>query len=153
MARHKHHKLLEDAAPALDISSLIDVCFLLLIYFIATSTITPRESDLGLALPGYATIGDPPPVDPVSIRIKASGEILTGTGDSLLVMDTDPATRALPLLRGHLELIAAASRAAGATPAVRIQADDQTTQQRVIDVLDTLAATGIHMVTFPDAAL
>jgi hypothetical protein len=36
--------------PALDISSLIDVCFLLLIYFLVTSTITPRETDLGMAL-------------------------------------------------------------------------------------------------------
>jgi biopolymer transport protein ExbD len=152
MARHKHHKSSENPGPALEIASLIDVCFLLLIYFIATSTITPREADLGLALPGYETIGTPSHVDPVSIRIKATGEILAGAGDSQQVMDTDPATRELPLLRGQLELVAAASRAAGTEPAVRIQADEQTTQQRVIDVLDTLAATGIRMVTFSDTA-
>lgn len=153
MARHKHHKLLEEPAPVLEIASLIDVCFLLLIYFIATSTITPRESDLGLALPGYETVGPTSPVDPVNIRIKATGEILTGADDSLQIMDTDPAARELPLLRGQLEIVAAASRAAGDEPAVRIQADDQTTQQRVIDVLDTLAATGIRTVTFTDNAL
>ena len=53
MARHKRQQLEPEEEPALDISSLIDVCFLLLIYFLVTSTIKPRESDLGLQLPGF----------------------------------------------------------------------------------------------------
>ena len=51
MARHRKYEAEEESDPALDISSLIDVCFLLLIYFLVTSTITPRETDLGMALP------------------------------------------------------------------------------------------------------
>ena len=40
MARHKKLEMVEDEDPKLDISSLIDVCFLLLIYFlVATSLI------------------------------------------------------------------------------------------------------------------
>jgi biopolymer transport protein ExbD len=42
MARHRKYEAAEEADPALDISSLIDVCFLLLIYFLVTSTITHR---------------------------------------------------------------------------------------------------------------
>ena len=38
MARHRKYEAAEEADPQLDISSLIDVCFLLLIYFIVTST-------------------------------------------------------------------------------------------------------------------
>ena len=44
MARHKKLEAVEDEDPKLDISSLIDVCFLLLIYFIvATSLIQERK--------------------------------------------------------------------------------------------------------------
>ena len=51
MARHKRRAKEAASEPELDISSLIDVCFLLLIYFLVTSTITPREQDLGMSLP------------------------------------------------------------------------------------------------------
>lgn len=49
MARHKKLETVEDEDPKLDISSLIDVCFLLLIYFIvATSLIQERKLDMSM---------------------------------------------------------------------------------------------------------
>jgi biopolymer transport protein ExbD len=136
--------------PSLEIASLIDICFLLLIYFIVTCTLV-RENDLGMALPkdGY-----PDPASrahPVVIRVEANGTILTGAGAAAQAMDADPSRRELPLLRSHLEMIAAASRAAGTSPLVKLDADDEASQQRVIDVLNTLAAVGITAVTFSDA--
>ncbi|MBG7607508.1 MAG: biopolymer transporter ExbD [Verrucomicrobia bacterium] len=50
-ARYKKSHFESDTEPQLDISSLIDVCFLLLIYFLVTCTIQPREQDLLMALP------------------------------------------------------------------------------------------------------
>ena len=41
----------EDDEPGLEIAPLIDVSFLLLIYFLVTSTLEKREADLGLTLP------------------------------------------------------------------------------------------------------
>jgi biopolymer transport protein ExbD len=82
MARHKKHEAAEDSEPALDISSLIDVCFLLLIYFLVTSTIKPRESDLGMALPAANPSTEQPDIDPLFIKIEASGAIYTGVGAS-----------------------------------------------------------------------
>lgn len=38
--------------PMLDISPMIDLSFLLLVYFLATSTLEPVESDLGMTMPG-----------------------------------------------------------------------------------------------------
>ena len=55
MARKKIAEALEDDEPGLDISSLIDVCFLLLIYFLVTTTIQPREQDLRMSLPAAIT--------------------------------------------------------------------------------------------------
>lgn len=150
MARHKKYEAVEESDPALDISSLIDVCFLLLIYFIVTSTITPRESDLGMALPAANPSTEQPEIEPMFIRIEASGAIFTGVGTSQQAMDSDMSARELPLLRGQLEMYSSAARAANSKPLVQIYADGAATQQRVIDVLNALAGVNINSVTFTD---
>ena len=150
MARHRKYEAAEDADPALDISSLIDVCFLLLIYFLVTSTITPRESDLGMALPSAASSEKQPEIDPMFIRVEANGALSIGTGASQQAMDSDPNVREVPLLSSQLRLYADAARAANTTPVVQIYVDGDATQQRVIDVLNALAGVNINSVTFTD---
>lgn len=152
MARHKKHEAFDSPTPALDISSLTDVCFLLLIYFLVTSTITPRESDLGMSLPTPFPIRtDPPVIEPLFIDITSTGEIRSGPPGNSIPMDTDPSSRELPLLQGQLQMYARATRAANSTPLVKIHADEAVTHQRVIDVLNTLAAVHIHSVRFTEA--
>lgn len=51
MSRQRKHNGEKSTGSMLDVSSLIDVCFLLLIYFLVTSTILPPESDLGMKPP------------------------------------------------------------------------------------------------------
>lgn len=150
MARHKKYQAEEESDPALDISSLIDVCFLLLIYFIVTSTIIPREQDLGMALPAANPGTELPKIEPLFIKIESSGAIFTGTGSMQQPMDSDPTVRDLPLLRTQLELYSDTAKAAAATPLVQIYADGESTQQRVIDVLNALAGADIKSVTFTD---
>ena len=151
MARHKKSAREEEAEPELDISSLIDVCFLLLIYFLVTSTITPREQDLGMALPANAPpSSEQPKIEPMFIRVDEAGAIYTGTGASQQALDTDMSVRDIPLLLSQLQLYAAAARSAGNNPLVQVYVDPGTTQQRVIDVLNALAAVGISSVTFTD---
>lgn len=151
MARHKKYEALESDQPLLDISSLIDVCFLLLIYFLVTSTIAPRETDLDLKLPAYSVTADPQPViDPMYIHITASGGIFTGLDEGKQVMDEDTSVRDLPLLSGALNLYASAAKAAGSKPLVQVHADDGASQQRVIDVLNALAGAEIGSVTFTE---
>ncbi len=150
MARHKRHHQEEEAEPALDISSLIDVCFLLLIYFLVTSTIKPRETDLGMGLPAAAPSEAQPDIEPMFIKIDATGAIYSGVGQGQQLLDTDMGDRTLPLLRSVLDLYADAARAANDKPLVQIMADSGATQQRVIDVLNALAGVGITSVTFTD---
>ena len=150
MARHKKYQPAEESDPALDISSLIDVCFLLLIYFITTSTITPRESDLGMALPAANPSTEQPEIEPLFIKIEAGGAIFTGVGTSQQAMDSDVSVREMPLLKGQLDMYSSAARAANSKPLVQVYADGGATQQRVIDVLNALAAAGINSVTFTD---
>ncbi|MFD2255358.1 ExbD/TolR family protein [Luteolibacter algae] len=151
MARHKKSTSDPEPDPDLDISSLIDVCFLLLIYFLVTSTITPRETDLGMALPANTpSSASQPKIEPMFIRVDASGAVFSGTGSSQQPLDTDVSVRDMPLLLSQLELYSAAARSAGSDPLVQIYVDPGATQQRVIDVLNALAGVGITSVTFTD---
>lgn len=149
MARHKSILTETDSEPQLDISSLIDVCFLLLIYFLVTMTIVPRESDLPLALPSENPAPSSP-IEPIFIRVNAEGAVFTGTGKGERPMDYNPSSRELPLLASQLKLYTDAAGSAGEKPLVRVLVDPAVTQQRVIDVLNALAAAGIDKVTFTD---
>ncbi len=149
MARHSKPKAAGSSDPALDISSLIDVCFLLLIYFIATSVIAPREQDLPVGLPrpgGDESVA----TGPMLIRIDSAGTVSAAYGDVVQTLDADPGLRELPLLSAQLEMYVSGVRAAGEMPLVQIDVGESTTQQRVIDVLNALAAVGIRSVTFAD---
>lgn len=150
MARHKRYQPDEETEPALDISSLIDVCFLLLIYFLVTSTINPKESDLGMALPSPMSTESRPPIDPMFIKVEASGAIYSGAGNSQMPLDSDVTDRTVPLLATQLKTYADSARASGDTPLVQIWVDGGAMQQRVIDVLNSLAGAGISQVTFTD---
>ncbi len=150
MARHKKTLTETFPEPDLDVSSLIDVCFLLLIYFLVTSTIVPRESDLPMALPTPNGIPPSTRIDPMFIRVDAAGAVFTGTGIHERPMDTDPASRDLPVLTGHLNLYRDAAVSSGDKPLVQVWVDPGAIQQRVIDVLNALAAAKIADVTFTD---
>lgn len=152
MARHKKSVREPEPDPDLDISSLIDVCFLLLIYFLVTSTITPREQDLGMQLPASTPSDEQPKIEPLFIKVEPSGQILTGTGPSQQAMDSSAVgeERELPLLSSQLELYSAAAKSAGSNPLVQIYVDPGAKQQNVIDVLNALAGVKITSVTFTD---
>lgn len=150
MARHKKRTPYRDDPPQLEISSLIDICFLLLIYFLVTSTLVPRETDLDMKLPSQVQSESQPEIEPFFIRIDANGAIYIGTGAAQQIMDTDTEVRNVPLLAASLDLYAAAARGANSTPLVQIYADGSASQQRVIDVLNALAKVKIASVTFTD---
>lgn len=150
MARHKKRSIEEEPEPDLDISSLIDICFLLLIYFIVTSTIKPREQDLAMALPSSTASNEQTEIEPMFIKVDSSGAIFSGTGASQQALDNDPNERELTLLLSQLALYYDAARSAGNDPLVQVYVDEETIQQRVIDVLNALAKTGITKVTFTD---
>jgi biopolymer transport protein ExbD len=150
MARHKKYEGADEVNPELDISSLIDVCFLLLIYFLVTSSIKARETDLGMKLPAAMPSDSQPTIEPMFIKIDASGTIYMGTGASQQVLDSDTSVRDLPMLSAQLDMYASAARSANSTPLVQLWADGGATQQRVIDVINALASKEIQSVTFTD---
>ncbi len=150
MARHKRIEALEEDEPGLDISSLIDCVFLLLIYFLVTTTIQPREQDLTMNLPAVANKDQQPLIEPKLIVIDSSGSIFVGAGNSQIALDSDVTDHNVPLLSADLRAYAAAAKSAGTEPVVQIDVDGAAAQQRVIDVLNALAGVEIYKATFTD---
>ncbi len=151
MARHRRAEKPDEDEPGLDISSLIDCTFLLLIYFLVCTTVQKRETDLGMQLPSLATSSPKmPDIDPKLIQIDASGVISVGAGNAQLQMDADPSIRDVPLLAADLRTYKAALNASNQEALVQIYVDGNAPQQRVIDVLNALAGVDINKVTFTD---
>lgn len=150
MARKKVSDNLEEDEPELDISSMIDVCFLLLIYFLVTTTIQPREQDLKMSLPAAAPSDSVPELAPMFIKVDKSGSIYVNTGPEQEALDSDADIRKLPLLKERLDSYAQAALAGGKQPMVQIWADGEAAQQRIVDVINCLASANVKSVTFTD---
>ncbi len=149
MKRNRLARIETDSPGSMDISSLVDICFLLLIYFIVTTTIVPRERDLPISAPRDGRNPEVE-VDPYLIRIDADGSIFNGADVDRTPLDTDASVRDLPLLKASLEFYRQGTRAAGEESLVVIDADGEVTSQRVVDVLNTLAGLKMDKITFSD---
>lgn len=137
-------KLPEDEEPELSISPLIDMTFLLLIYFICTCTLITPEADLGIRLPGMvaqATSVDMP--DEQIIEVRHNGQVFLNDKEY-----DKPSSQDLPELQRVLRSYKAASEASGNQALVTIWAEDDTEHQRVIDVMNACAAAKIKDVSF-----
>ena len=134
----------EPDAPALDISSLIDMVFLLLIYFMVTASLVKSEGDLGIKLPGVvqqAVSVDMP--DEQIIEVRETGRVFLN-GREFGSVDSQE----FPNLAYTLERYRLASQAAKNEALITIWAEDNAKHQRVIDVMNACAAAGIENVTF-----
>lgn len=131
--------------PVLDMSSLIDVSFLLLIYFLVTSTLMKKETDLGLTLPTQQpdSASSQVEIDQMMIVINPDGSVVVNDD----ILDTDAEQRALPKLSDRLRMYKKAADLSGSKPLVILAADDASKGQRLVDVLNALAGVGIKSVT------
>ena len=150
MARHRRAEALEEDEPELNISSLIDICFLLLIYFLVTTTIKKKEQDLQLALPSSAPSDSQPDIQPMFIKVDRSGPIYVKSGPAQEVLDSNAGVREVPMLNQRLEAYATAARSTKSQPLVQLYVEGDATHQRVVDVLNALARNQIDKVTFTD---
>lgn len=123
-------------------SSLIDVSFLLLIFFIATSTLQPPEADLGMDIGGTGGIVHHD-VDFFTIEVNSDGAVV-GNDETL---DANLEIRDLPQLRDRLIGYKAAADLSDSKAVVIVKAADEAKGQRFVDVLNCVARVGIEDVT------
>lgn len=127
----------------MQIGPMIDIVFLLLIFFLVTAKPVKPENDIGLRLPGTVEqeeVIDLP--DEQRVEIRDNGQIVLND----LPLDS-PESKDLPELKKTMIRFKEACDANNAAPLVTIAAEDEVYHQRIIDVLNILATAGINGVT------
>lgn len=128
-----------------DLTPMIDVVFLLLIYFMVTTTIIQEEADIGITLPSDT----PPAKNPENmpsehiIDILMDGQVLLNGAP----MDS-PESSEMPQLTTTLTRLGMADKRMGIETIITIQADGESLHQKSIDVLNACAAAGLKLVSF-----
>jgi len=125
-----------------EITAMIDVVFLLLIYFMFLPI--QQEADLGISLPAES-----PPAEDLElpsehiVQIMPDGQVLLN-GQAMGGAES----RELPQLREMLTRLKLSSDRAGVKTVVTIDADPDSPHQRSIDVLNSLKQADVKMVSF-----
>ena len=131
----------EEGDIGFQIAPMVDVVFVLLLFFMASagSHIIPKE--LAINLPsGRGESRSGPPPTPIIIDIFPDGKVQMNNK----VYDT-PISKELPELRGWLR---DTIDKFGDKDPVIIRPDPQTKHERIIDVLNAAAASGVKNLTF-----
>ncbi|TVR49554.1 MAG: biopolymer transporter ExbD [Puniceicoccaceae bacterium] len=134
----------EETPAEVPLAPMIDVVFLLLIYFMVSATLQRQEADISFQLPGSVELAAPLDLPEEQIvEITAEGQVLVNE----FAVDSPEAPR-FEELAGLLSRFRQNSEAARLEAAVTIAPDDGTPHRFVIMVMDACTAAGITAVHF-----
>jgi len=130
--------------PAIPIAPMIDCVFLMLIYFMVTSSLEKQEADIRFQLPGLAEQSEPLDLpDEQIIELNAQGQ------PSVNEYPYDhPADRRYQELARMLSRFKQASDANRVESIVTIAPDDETPHQNIVKVMDAINWAQIKNVNF-----
>lgn len=135
---------LMDEKVGLQIAPLIDVVFLLLIYFMVTASLKRSEADLRISLPSQVSQTQPLEMpDEQIIEVLPDGQIILN-GTSYNDSDKKDLEDLAHTLRRYRDAAAFMKTHASIT----IVADDNSRHERVVDVLNACAGADIKSITF-----
>lgn len=120
----------------INLTPLIDVVFLLLIFFMVSTTFV-KESEIDLTLPQASQELRDEPVDRVDVAIDRDGTVFVNE-QALVNAQVATVVKALGEARGE-----------GGDPVVIISADAEASHQSVVDVMDAARQAGLYRITFP----
>ncbi len=137
----------EEPEPNLDISSMIDVSFLLIIYFLVTSSLQPKEVDLGISLPSDNIVTEPSEQRPLTIKLNSDGSVVAEPATNPQSLGKANANFEFPELKSRLTTYKEASSQLRQEPFIVLQADDAADQQMLTNVFNAIYDVGIKSVT------
>ena len=140
MRRLKRH----DEVVGMPMGPMIDMVFLLLVFFMVTAKPIKQESDLGFGLPG-AVVQDEPIDIPDEQRLIIRGDLQVVLND--LEIDA-PESSDLPELFATLERFRQAAELSGSKAMLTIAPAKDVPHQRVVDVLNVCGRAQLTDVTF-----
>jgi biopolymer transport protein ExbD len=134
---------IQTEAPHLgfQIAPMIDVVFVIMLFFMVMAGAIKAERLLTATLPIGALVDVPP--DEITIAVFEDG-FVTLNGEEIAA-DTDTK---LDLLNERLAGIRLDSKARGIQPLIIIQAEDTVRYQRIVDVVNVLEKVGLTHATF-----
>jgi|TARA_B100000161_G_C33479735_1_gene381963 biopolymer transport protein ExbD len=135
-----------------DLTPMIDVTFLLLIYFMVTTMLKQPEAELSIQLPGKPQSSDITPMDMLKVRIGDEGEVyLNGSeiedGFDLLMPDLVANLKTQKGMRDQLINSGAKSKEE-AELKVEIESSGIAEHQAAVSVLNACSSAGVNKVTF-----
>ncbi len=135
-------------AVEMQMGPMIDMVFLLLVFFMVTAKPIKQESDINIGLPGTVAQDEALDIpDEQRILIRADGQVLLNE----LPMDS-PTNEILPTLVSTLKRFKQTADANKSEALVTIDAEDGSTHQRIVTVLNACAMAEITGVTFADSS-
>ena len=131
----------------LQMGPMIDMVFLLLVFFMVTAKPIKQESDISIGLPGAVEQEESLDIpDEQRIVIQASGQVV------LNELEVDgPASRELPELVAILKRFKESADFNRTDALVTLAPVDEVQHQRIVDVLNACARAEIEGVTFADS--
>ena len=134
----------DNVKAEVDMTPMIDCVFLLLVFFMVSTTFNKREADISFALPGTADQSESVEIpDEQIIQITENGNVFLN--DLEYDKPTDPD---MPELVKTLILFRQTAEANKVPAMITIAPEDNVKQQRVVDVLNACTAAKIANVTF-----
>ena len=137
-------KFKDNVKAEVDMTPMIDCVFLLLVFFMVSTTFNKREADISFALPGTAEQSDSVEIpDEQIIQITNAGNVFLNDLEYDKPTDAD-----MPELVKTLILFRQTAEANKVPAMITIAPEDDVKQQRVVDVLNACTAAKIANVTF-----
>lgn len=140
------HKHFEDAKLELQVAPLIDVVFLLLIYFMVTASLIKKEGDISFMLPANVEAQDVVDI-PVEVLIEITADGTVEVEGMRFSREDHELDDLVIQLRG-LQAIALSQHSPFF---VNLLPNQDTLQRRIIDVMDACAAAGVNNLSFSKA--
>jgi len=141
-----------DDVDEVDLTPMIDVTFLLLIYFMVTTMLKQPEAELSIQLPGKPQSSEVTPMEMLNVKIGDEGEVyLNGSeiedGLDLGMQDLVSNLKTQKGMRDQLISSGARSKAE-AELKVQIESSTLALHQASISVLNACSEAGVEKVTF-----
>ena len=133
----------ESVKAELQIAPLIDVVFLLLIYFMVTASLVKKEGDISFVLP--AMVEKP---EKMELPVEALIAIETDGAVEVEGMRFSQDDEQLQGLAGHMRGLKAMALSQGSLLVVTVVPAKKTIHRRIIDVMDACAAAGVDNLSF-----
>lgn len=125
----------EPEEPDVNLTSLIDVVLLLLVFFMVTTSFV-RESQIAIRLPEADTAAAPAPAPPVEISVSAGGDYRV---NGRALVDNRPETLAAAIRQVTNEV--------DELPALTISADAEASHQSVVTAMDIAGRLGFSEIS------